>query len=45
MMNIGWGEDVTIREPGELALSAIGYNGRVEKTCAWFKEHSAEARL
>jgi GDP-L-fucose synthase len=80
IVNIGWGQDVTIRELAELVMSAIGYNGRlifdstkpdgtprklldvsrltelgwqakiplkngVERTYAWFKEHSADARL
>jgi GDP-L-fucose synthase len=29
MVNIGWGQDVTIRELAELVLSAIGYSGRL----------------
>ena len=29
MVNIGWGEDVTIRELAELIVSAIGYRGRL----------------
>jgi GDP-L-fucose synthase len=29
MVNIGWGEDVTIRELAELVVSAIGYRGRL----------------
>jgi GDP-L-fucose synthase len=80
IVNIGWGEDVTIRELAELVMSAIGYSGRlifdstkpdgtprklldvarltglgwqprillkdgIERTYAWFKEHSADARL
>jgi GDP-L-fucose synthase len=71
IVNIGWGEDVIIRELAELVLSAIGYNGRltprklldvtrltnfgwqpriplrngIDRTYAWFKEHSADARL
>ena len=80
IVNIGWGQDVTIRELAELVMSAIGYNGRlifdstkpdgtprklldvsrltelgwqakiplkngIERTYAWFKEHSADARL
>jgi GDP-L-fucose synthase len=80
IVNIGWGQDVTIRELAELVMSAIGYNGRlifdstkpdgtprklldvsrltelgwqakiplkngVERTYAWLKEHSADARL
>jgi GDP-L-fucose synthase len=80
IVNIGWGEDVTIRELAELVMSAIGYRGRlafdtnkpdgtprklldvsrltalgwqariplksgIEHTYAWFKEHSADARL
>ena len=80
IVNIGWGEDVTIRELAEMVMSAIGYSGRVifdstqpdgtprklldvsrltglgwrakvplkagiERTYAWFKEHSADARL
>lgn len=80
IVNIGWGEDVTIRELAELTMSVIGYKGRldfdptkpdgtprklldvarlkslgwqpqiplrsgIEHTYAWFKEHSAEARL
>jgi GDP-L-fucose synthase len=80
IVNIGWGEDVTIRELAEIVMSAIGYRGRlnfdstkpdgtprklldvsrltnlgwqakislksgIERTYAWFKEHSADARL
>src|ERR1700722_13935983 len=80
IVNIGWGQDVTIRELAELVMSAIGYRGRlvfddrnpdgsprkllavapltapgwqtriplksgIEHTYAWFKEHSADARL
>ena len=80
IVNIGWGEDVTIRELAELVMSAVGYSGRlifdstkpdgtprklldvsrltelgwqpkiplkngIERTYAWFKEHSANARL
>ena len=80
MVNIGWGEDVTIRELAELVMSAIGYKGRlvfdaskpdgtprklldttrltglgwkpriplkvgIERTYAWFREHSTDARL
>jgi GDP-L-fucose synthase len=80
IVNIGWGEDITIRQLAELVLSAIGYSGRLEfdsskpdgtprklldvdrltnlgwkprisleagiaQTYAWFKEHSADARL
>jgi GDP-L-fucose synthase len=80
IVNVGWGQDVTIRELAELVLSAIGYNGSllfdsskpdgtprklldvtrmtalgwqpkiplkrgIEGTYAWFKEHSAVARL
>jgi GDP-L-fucose synthase len=80
IVNIGWGEDITIRGLADLVLSAIGYSGRLEfdaskpdgtprklldvgrltglgwkprisleagiaQTYAWFKEHSAEARL
>ena len=29
IVNIGWGEDVTIRELAEIVMSAIGYSGRV----------------
>jgi len=29
IVNIGWGQDVTIRELAELVLSAIGYSGRL----------------
>jgi GDP-L-fucose synthase len=29
IINIGWGEDVTIRELAEITLSVIGYSGRV----------------
>src|SRR5713101_6994421 len=28
IVNIGWGQDVTIRELAELVVSAIGYRGR-----------------
>ena len=80
IVNVGWGEDVTIRELAELVLSVIGYRGRlifdstkadgtprklldvsrltglgwqakiplktgIERTYAWFQEHSADARL
>jgi GDP-L-fucose synthase len=80
IVNIGWGQDVTIRELAEIVMSAIGYSGRlhfdsskpdgtprklldvtrlsdlgwkpriplengIERTYAWFKEHSADARL
>jgi GDP-L-fucose synthase len=80
ILNIGWGEDVTIRELAELVMSVSGFQGRlvfdpskpdgtprklldttrltalgwrpkiplkagVESTYAWFREHSAEARL
>jgi GDP-L-fucose synthase len=80
IVNVGWGEDVTIRELAAVVMSAIGYTGRlifdsakpdgtprklldvsrlrslgwqaqialkdgIESTYAWFKEHSAEARL
>jgi GDP-L-fucose synthase len=80
IVNIGWGEDVTIRELAEMVMSVIGYSGQltldsskpdgtprklldvsrlnglgwrpqiplkqgIEKTYAWFKQHSAEARL
>jgi GDP-L-fucose synthase len=80
IVNVGWGEDITIRQLAELVLSAIGYSGRLEfdsskpdgtprklldvgrltnlgwkprisleagiaQTYAWFKEHSADARL
>jgi len=30
IVNIGWGEDITIRELAELVLSVIGYSGRLE---------------
>jgi len=29
IVNIGWGQDVTIRELAELSMSAIGYSGRL----------------
>jgi GDP-L-fucose synthase len=80
IVNVGWGDDVTIRELAELVLSVIGYRGRIvfdvtkpdgtprklldvtrlsqlgwkpritlndgiERTYAWFKEHSGDARL
>jgi GDP-L-fucose synthase len=80
IVNIGWGEDITIRQLAELVVSVIGYSGRLEfdstkpdgtprklldvarlsnlgwkprisleagiaQTYAWFKEHSADARL
>ncbi len=80
IVNIGWGQDVTIRELAEIVMSAIGYSGGltfdttkpngtprklldvsrlsglgwqprislrdgIERTYAWFKEHSADARL
>jgi GDP-L-fucose synthase len=80
IVNIGWGEDLTIRELAEMVMSVIGYSGRllfdsskpdgtprklldvsrltglgwrakiplkdgIERTYAWFKSHSAEARL
>jgi len=80
IVNIGWGEDVTIRELAEMVMSAIGYSGAlkfdstkpdgtprklldvsrlaglgwkakiplktgIERTYAWFREHSSDARL
>ena len=80
IVNVGWGQDVTIRELAEIVMSAIGYSGRlifdttkpdgtprklldvsrlsglgwhprislrdgIERTYAWFTEHSADARL
>lgn len=30
MVNIGWGEDVTIRELAELVMSAVGYRGLLD---------------
>jgi GDP-L-fucose synthase len=80
IVNIGWGEDVTIRELADMVMSVIGYRGQllfdptkpdgaprklldvsrlsrlgwhakiplkdgIERTYAWFKSHSAEARL
>jgi GDP-L-fucose synthase len=80
IVNIGWGEDLTIRELAEMVMSVIGYSGRllfdptkpdgtprklldvsrltglgwrakiplkdgIERTYAWFKSNSAEARL
>jgi GDP-L-fucose synthase len=80
IVNIGWGEDVTIRELAELVASVVGFKGNllfdpskpdgtprklldvsrltdlgwkaqiplkagIENTYAWFKEHSADARL
>jgi GDP-L-fucose synthase len=80
IVNIGWGQDVTIRELVGIVMSVIGYSGRlifdsskpdgtprklldvsrltalgwqprialeegIAKTYAWFKDHSAEARL
>jgi GDP-L-fucose synthase len=80
IVNVGWGQDVTIRELAGLVMSAIGYNGglifdstkpdgtarklldvsrltdlgwqpriplkvSIERTYAWFKEHSSDARL
>jgi GDP-L-fucose synthase len=29
IVNVGWGQDVTIRELAEIVMSAIGYNGRL----------------
>jgi GDP-L-fucose synthase len=29
-VNVGWGEDVTIRELAEMVMSAIGYTGKLE---------------
>jgi GDP-L-fucose synthase len=29
IVNIGWGEDVTIRELAEIVVSAIGYTGKI----------------
>jgi GDP-L-fucose synthase len=29
IVNIGWGEDITIRELAELVLSVVGYRGRL----------------
>ena len=80
IVNIGWGEDVTIRELAEIVASAVGYAGHlrfdatkpdgtprklldtarltslgwkpqillrdgISRTYAWFREHSADARL
>ncbi len=80
IVNIGWGEDVTIKELAEMVAAATGFKGRlvfdaskpdgtprklldtsrltslgwkpkvalkngIEQTYAWFKQHSAEARL
>jgi GDP-L-fucose synthase len=80
IVNIGWGEDVTIRELAEAIASVAGFRGRlefdsskpdgtprklldtsrlkalgwapkiklkagIESTYAWFKDHTAEARL
>jgi GDP-L-fucose synthase len=80
IVNIGWGEDVTIRELAEVVASVAGFRGRlefdaskpdgtprklldtsrltalgwapkiklkagIEATYAWFKDHTAEARL
>jgi GDP-L-fucose synthase len=80
IVNIGWGEDVTIRELAQLVASVVGFTGSlafdpskpdgtprklldvsrltdlgwkariplkagIESTYAWFKEHSADARL
>jgi GDP-L-fucose synthase len=80
IVNIGWGEDLTIRELAEMIMSVIGYTGAltfdhskpdgtprklldvsrlqtlgwcpqitlragIENTYAWFKEHTADARL
>ena len=80
IVNIGWGEDVTIKELAEMIAAASGFQGRlvfdsskpdgtprklldtsrltalgwtpkialragIEQTCAWFKQHVAEARL
>ena len=80
IVNVGWGEDVTIRALAEMVMSAIGYTGEltfdsskpdgtprklldvsrlhslgwrpkiplksgIDSTCAWFKEHAAQARL
>ena len=30
IVNVGWGEDVTIRELAEVVMSVIGYNGRLQ---------------
>jgi GDP-L-fucose synthase len=80
IVNVGWGQDVTIRELAEIVLATVGYHSRlifdstkpdgtprklldvsrltnlgwkariplksgIEQTYAWFKEHTAEARL
>jgi GDP-L-fucose synthase len=29
MVNVGWGQDVTIRELAELVMSVVGYVGRL----------------
>jgi GDP-L-fucose synthase len=29
ILNVGWGEDVTINELAEMVMSAIGYTGRL----------------
>jgi GDP-L-fucose synthase len=80
LVNIGWGQDVTIRELAELVASVVGFEGRISfdptkpdgtprklldvsrltqlgwqpriplkegiaRTYAWFRDHSAAARL
>jgi GDP-L-fucose synthase len=30
IVNIGWGEDVTIRELAEMVMSAVGYSGSID---------------
>ncbi len=43
IVNIGWGEDVTIRELAEMVMSAIGYSGRVHLRCHQAGWHAAQA--
>ncbi len=80
LVNVGWGQDVTIRELAELVASVVGFEGRIsfdrtkpdgtprklldvsrltqlgwqpriplkegiERTYAWFRDHSIDARL
>ena len=53
IVNIGWGEDITIREFAELVPSVVAYRGRpkimlklgIESTCTWLQENPIEAGL
>ena len=43
IVNIGWGEDVTIRELAKLVMSVIGYRGTPDFRCVEAGWHAAQA--